>query len=611
METTPGNIDAWDVMYAGVKDNRGTNPHLRSEKFTGYGIVLRAAVETPDEISIHLQQIDRGPNYRWGVTAEGGCGVIYFFAGGKAYSHNGPEDVGDRKDQDTDFCTNFGVFKNGGFRSIGENVVSRPFYDLGTGQFAEIVPRDDTAPYSAPEYVSRSILLAGSEYFIVHDAVVDPTLIHRLSWFVRRGDDLPTIKLIRGGSGDPRSTQRTDHQTQTTTGVWFDGVGDSMALVSHRKDIEAEPTPFGCRVRANDILDLVFRNPTPIHFEDSAFVFDGTAGLIRTVKEKTEFALFQGTRICVHGITFTTSDTGLGIGGSIVSGASPRGTYFAPSPVELTVASSSLTARTIFYIDGVAQPSSHSSNTLIIKLEAGRHCWELTDTLPVPIEPTIVKTEVRAGGAKVFITPVASATEYRLELSVDNGAHWTAQTSGASPELAIDGLSDGKKVHIRAIALNSLHSSLPGREYPLYVTNQPPPPPDGLRVDLALGSATVTWGEVLGVAEYRLYVRPKGTGDFRILYQGGGRSYLDRRTEVHPCDEIPGAGQRTNPVQIFEYAISSVNENGEGTMSSAADTDPASWQNWDPKPGEPYRRVYSYAQDAPELPGTQPRFYPK
>jgi len=610
METKLGSIDAWDVMYTGVKDNRGTNPHLRSEKFTGYGIVLRAAVETPAEISIHLQQIDRGPNYRWGVTAEGGCGVIYFFAGGKAYSHNGPEDVGDRKNQDTDFCTNFGVFKNGGFRSIGQNVLSRPFYDLGTGQFAEIVAREGNDPYSAPEYLSRSVLLAGSEYFIVYDAVVDPTLIHRLSWFVRSGDELPTIKLIRGGSGDPRSTQRTDHQTQTTTGVWFDGVGDSMALVSHRKDIEVEPTPFGCRVRTAGIVDLIFRNPTPIQFTDRASIFEGTSGLIRTTKDKTEFALFHGTQIGVDGITFTTTDTDFGISGSVVAGLPPRGTYFAPSPVDLTITSSAMAADAIFYVDGAAQPPLHPSGTLVIKLLAGRHCWELTDTLPVPVAPTILKTENSAGGAKVFITSVASATEYRLELSIDDGIHWSTQVTGASPKLSIYGLPNGEKVHLRAIASNSLHSSAPGRAYPLYITNQPPPPPDGLHVDLALRSATVTWGEVLGVAEYRLYSRPKGTKDFRILYKGGGRSYLDQRTDIRSSNEVPGSSQRTNPTHIFEYAVSSVNGNGEGKLSPVADTDPASWRNWDPKPGEPYRRVYSYPQDAPELPGAQPRFYP-
>jgi hypothetical protein len=151
METPRGSPGAWDAAYRGVADNRGTNPHLRSRKYTGYGIVLRAAVDTPQEISIHLQQIDEGPNYRWGRAGEGGCGVIYFFAEGKSLSSHGTEDVGDRDDQDTDFCSNCGVYKDGKFRSIGENVLSRPCYDLAIGQFAELVPRQEPGAYSAPE----------------------------------------------------------------------------------------------------------------------------------------------------------------------------------------------------------------------------------------------------------------------------------------------------------------------------------------------------------------------------------------------------------------------------------------------------------------------------
>ncbi len=267
METQLNEPNAWDAMYR-MPDNLGTKPQLRTRKFTGYGIVLRAAVDTPNELSIHLEQIDQGPNYRWGIAGEGGCGVMYFFAAGKAYSFNGSEDVGDRDDQDTDFCTNFGVFKNGEFRSIGMNVLSQPLYDLGTGQFAEIRSRDGETAYSWPEYVSRSVLLAGHEYFIVYDRLMNAALIHRLSWFVRRGSELPTIKLLRGAAPGVRETQRTDIQTEATTGVWFDGVGDSMALVSHRKDIEAEATAFGCRVHVDDIDDLVFNHPEGVHFAE-------------------------------------------------------------------------------------------------------------------------------------------------------------------------------------------------------------------------------------------------------------------------------------------------------------------------------------------------------
>jgi len=39
--------------------------------------------------------------------------------------------------------------------------------------------------------------------------------------------------------------------------------------------------------------------------------------------------------------------------------------------------------------------------------------------------------------------------------------------------------------------------------------------------------------------------------------------------------------------------VAAVNGDGEGPRSRMADTDPASWRNWDPKPGEPFRRAYS------------------
>ena len=235
VESPKTRPDPWTVMYK-EPDNRGTDPHLRSSKYTGFGITLRSAVGTPNELSVHLQQIDDGPNYRWGNAAEGGNGVLYFFAGGKSYSYNGREDVGDRTDQDTDFCTNFGVWKDGYFHSVGRNVVARPLYDLDVAQYAELVPRSGAHAYAAPEYVGRSVLLAGHDYFVLYDDVFNESVGHRLSWFVRKGEELPFIKLVKGGSGESQ-IQRTEVRTGETEGVWFDGAGDSMAVVSNRKDL--------------------------------------------------------------------------------------------------------------------------------------------------------------------------------------------------------------------------------------------------------------------------------------------------------------------------------------------------------------------------------------
>ncbi len=608
-ETQPGNVPPWDDIMYRAPDNLGTNPHLRSRKHTGYGIVLRAAVDAKEEVSVHLQQIDEGPNYRWGWAGEGGCGVLYYYAAGKAYSFNGSEDVGDRRDHDTDFCTNFGVFKDGEFRSIGQHVLSRPFYDLGSGQFAEIVPRQGPTTYAAPEYLSRSVLLAGHDYFVLYDAVLNPGVAHRLSWFVRRGDELPAIQFVRPAPGQ-RASPRTEIKTDATTGVWFDGAGDSMAVVSHRKDLTVEATPYGCLVRAAAIDDMVFRNPEPIHFSDATTSFDGTAGLIRHTQRGVEFALFHGTGIGVAGVLFRTTDTDLGIGGSIVSGQPPRGEYYAPRECTVTVTLTSSSPATRFHIDGEAQAIEAESGAMVVHLKAGRHQWELTDTLPVPIAPSILRTENHRGGALVFLSPVAAATQYRLELSKDNGTSWSAVGTHDGPQMEIRELANGEKVHIRGIASNATHSSVPGPEYPLYVTSDPPLPPEGLHVELSDGAATLTWGEVLGITEYRLYARDVGEGKFHLLYNGRDSVYQDKRLGIKAAVTIPQNSPSSIP-GLVEYFVTAVNGNGEGTHSRIADTNPASWRNWDPRPGEPFRRVYSFPPGSPPSPDQWPRYYPK
>ncbi len=95
-------------------DNRGTNPHLKSCKYVGHGIVLRAGVDTPEELSIHLEQVDKGPNYRWGNQAQGNSGGIYFYAQGQIFTGHENENTGDHITNNLDGVTNFGVMKNRG-----------------------------------------------------------------------------------------------------------------------------------------------------------------------------------------------------------------------------------------------------------------------------------------------------------------------------------------------------------------------------------------------------------------------------------------------------------------------------------------------------------------
>jgi hypothetical protein len=452
----------------------------------------------------------------------------------------------------------------------------------------------------------------GHDYFVLYDAVLDQAIVHRLSWFVRRGGELPSIQLVRGAGSPshPRQRGRTEVETAVSKGVWFDGQGDSMAVVSQRKDLQVEATSYGCRVHTDTIDDLVFRNPEPIRFSDASTSFEGTAGLIRHTQNGVEFALFHGTEIGISGLIFRTTDTDLGIGGSIFPDQPACGEYYAPqsSSVTITVPSASATAR--FHIDGEAQSAQSESGALVLRLKAGHHQWELTDALPVPVAPRVLRSENRAGGARVFLAPVAAATQYRLELSRDNGIAWSAVDTKNVPEIEVGGLANGEKVHVRAVALNAAHTSSPGPEYPLYVTDAPPLPPDGLHVELSDGAATLTWGEVLGITEYRLYARPVGGGQFHLLYQGRNRLYRDNSPGIQAAISVPEKSVASTP-GFYEYCVSAVNGNGEGTGSRVADTNPASWRNWDPRPGEPFRRVYSFPPDSPPSPDQWPRYYPK
>jgi hypothetical protein len=156
-----------------------------------------------------------------------------------------------------------------------------------------------------------------------------------------------------------------------------------------------------------------------------------------------------------------------------------------------------------------------------------------------------------------------------------------------------------------------MHESLPGPEYPIYITDLAPPAPDGVQVELADGLATIAWGEILGASEYRLYARTSSAMDFRILYRGLDRKFVDRRAGIKACNEIPGPSTSTANAEIVEYRVAAVNGNGESEMSRSADTDPASWRNWDPRPGEGFRRVYSYSPDSPPSSSPFPRYYPE
>ena len=567
----------WQVMYD-QPENRGTNPHLRTCKYTGYGVVLRAAVDTPQEISIHLQQIDDGPNYRWGVAAEGGCGVVYFFANGKGYSHNGPEDQGDRSAQDTDFCTNFGAWRpmqlpiadqsavaqelfshhdggaSGTFRAIGQNVLSQAVYDLEIAQFAELLSRQGEEAYSWPEYISRSVLLAGCEYFLLYDRLYNQVITHRFSWFIRKDDVFPVLMPLRGRGANivQSATQFTEVETEKTKGRWYDGAGDSLMLVTHRSDLTIEPCSYGCRVRTEGIEDITICSAEPVTVEESGLHFNGTIGILRKRTAATELALIRGTKIGVERLTIDVIEGTVGVAAKVDgSGAgrpgTVRGRYHAVGNASFAISTEGNDIGGRIYVDGLEVKAEKGATSMRIACEPGLHMWEWSNGLPMPMTPVIQRTEYLAGAVRVVVAAAAGAASYGLQWSSDNGATWRdSDSSYSSPLLVFRHPQPAKKYHVRVFAANAEHRSAPGAEYPVYPAQQPPPAPDGLRLEATHQGLVVSWGEVLGATGYRVYATHEADTKPQLVYSGLQRqctlSFVDKTVRVTVA-AISGLGE--------------------------------------------------------------------
>jgi len=570
----PTSYDVWGHLQS---DNGGTDPELGSAKFTGYGFVLRAAVGTPDEVTVYLQQIDAGPNYRWGRAARGGNGVVYYYAAGRRYSSNNVEDVGDLVRGDVERCTNFGIRGPGGYRELGPyrgvgmGDLTQPLHDFGFAQFAQV----DGGP--SADYAARSVLLSGADYIVLFDQVRDG-VPGRLSWFVDADDRFPSIaQLVPGAEPtpvppEPNPDGRDDdeHPWRPTMGRYYDGTGSFLTVVSHLHDLRATATPFGASVRARGREDLVFRAARPVGYAVDGVAFHGTAGLVRHHGDRYEAALFTGTHIAVPGFAATTDGT-LGIGVSTEGGLHGATCALQPATVVLAGPGDDL----VFYLDGRPLAGERTADGLRLRIPAGRHRWQWVAGPPTPGRAVVTRTENRAGGFTVVWAPVPGATGYHVERSHDGGRSWEAVATGTDgTRCAVAGSVDGTKTHVRVTAAGARADGPPSRAYPVYVTADPPPCPDGLLLRRVPGGILVTWGEVLGAHEYRLYRRRAGDVDFTRVAAGVDRQHLDEAA----------AG-------VTEYRVSAVNGNGESRRSAPRDTRPGGILDWDPRPDEVFRRA--------------------
>ena len=621
-------LDAEALMWGGAANARlgdgesldpGTDPHLQSEKFTGYGLVLRAAVDTPDEVAVFLQQIDKGPNYRWGFGNEGGCGDIYFYARSASFSGHLGEDAGDRRVSDGDFTSNTAAYKDKTFRAVGMNDLTRPFYPLDVAQFAELTPRR-TDPYSWPEYHSRCVMLVGSDYFLVGDSF-ERGVMSRFNWNTVVGEDaLPTIIPIRGENAWVMDrTTRGKGGATATRGVTYDPYkagGDRLMLVTHRSDVRVLPrkrgdlTPF-TTVETAQSEDFVFQNQNAI-LEDSAQVtFHGTAGVLRRFHDgHRALALFHGSQIGDDQLTLSVSDPNQGVSAVYTASDTIAGQSLGAGTLTLTFHSAPPAAS--FYLDGARVASQVTGSGVHVALPPGLHRWEWTVGLPEPMPPVMLRTEDHPGGARLFFTTAPGADNYRLETSADGGKIWQVAGETTVGEFDLTGQTNGTKIAVRAVALNARRESRPAREYPVYVTDAPPLPPDGLKLRLGRRQVGVTWGEVLGASEYRLYRRVQGRAAWREVYRGAAREFTDTGLNAVPAFAAPGLAanaERLRKPTIYEYAVAAVSGNGEGPQSLPENSDPASWRNWYPEAPLRFKRRSAYWQPPYVLPDQMPPVY--
>lgn len=593
--------------------NPGTNPHLRSSKYTGYGIVMRAAVGTPDEISVYLQQVDKGPNYRWGYANQNGSGDIYYYAGGKSYSGHGFEDTGDRHGDDAMYSCNTGVYKDYHYKCIGMNGLVRPFYDLGSAQFAELVPEEGPAAYSWPEYRSRSVLLAGSDYIVVYDAI-DGWSGTRFVW-TSNGvhDEMPNIIPIKGGDQNvvDLSSRLKNGSKGTMWDVWKGG-RSRMTIVSHKPEVQlirskkGEDVPY-VHLKTPSGEDWVFQNDEwqdpEIDYSGGGMSFKGRAGIIRRHEGGLqELALFHGKNIGFAGLTASVDNPELGVGLLYAKPTALKGKSFGREGGTLSLSfAEPLPANSGFFIDGVRATTTASpgGKELSVKLPPGEHRIQLCQGDAEPMRPVMLRTINGKGGAKVIFSEVSGAAKYRVELCRDSGATWQPVAITEKGEAEISGLANGTKVHVRAVALSPAGvQSEPADEYPIYISDTPPPSPDGLRADISTGTPVLNWGEVLGVGEYHLYRREKGVGTFKEIFHGSARSFEDKETKVPRPYYEPGVSDNptteTPKPKIYEYAVAASNGNGLGKMSETTDTDPAGWRNWNPDTDLTFKRRTGY-----------------
>ena len=297
---------------------------LQSEKFTGYGCILREAVGTPEEISLHVQQLDRGPNYRWGTFENTGNGGIFYYAAGKRYSMVSTEDLGDRAVGAEEGSCGFCVRKGHTFHNIGFRELTEPLYAFPQVKSIKLLADPDIAQY----YKYRRASLVGKDYAVLYDAVTHMRASGRFTWSVHEKAAYPQIFQLLPGVGHSECSEQTSAvftsngddrdipaacRTKYRT---YEGHGNFLTVVSHREDLRAERTVFGGKVSMPGREDLLFESQARIRYTQEGLCFDGFSGILTRDEAGFSGALLEGSKIgCGSFLAELTGKAGFGFAG--------------------------------------------------------------------------------------------------------------------------------------------------------------------------------------------------------------------------------------------------------------------------------------------------------
>lgn len=546
----------------------GTTPLLTSCKYTGLGYMLRDKANTPREMQVFLQQIDEGPNYRWGRAAEGGCGEIYYYADSKQYTDHSPEDVGDENRGDVQACTNFGVLIDHEYRSVGRNDLREPLMDFGFAKYARI----NAGKRSQPYYKYRALMMA-DRYIAVYDAVADKMQTGRFTWAQTANGEFPVVANIRPGvkgvstgGGEPIDAVAGTYRGKGTKVLQFDGKGDFLTVATHLRNyaderhfLSIDAKSFGAEVVFPQKKDQVFFDAAKIHAIEGDYSFDGYVGYATKTAHAVKMAIFDGEFIQKGVVSLKIPyEKNVRHGMSLIvgeDGVYGKCVFESDGEVRLCVGAQKDAK---VFLDGKEINFVSENDTYIFTVPTGEHSYNVGVRGEIA-NVTIDRVVSSKDGCIVKWAHALNAEEYEISLSDDFEYTWKTigkvQANLEENSFAVEKL-DLKKYHVRVRGIAKNACGEWSHAYPVYVTNDVPHCPEGVRIERKGDGFVLTFGEVLGSDLYKVYDAENGN----VVYEGRERRLI---------------------VKSGSYCVTAINGIGESKRSlvRSSENELSSWDN--------------------------------